>query len=99
MVEVFTQLSGSGTLDLLGMTAEDLEQVGNDSALFATLRATHEVLMVLREEGVLGAFLMLPGREQSHFLRWIARTDSEEARTSRCSTFIEALKASPLAAD
>ena len=96
-IEVFTALSGSGALDLLGMTAEDLDRAGADSDLFKTLRITHDALFVLRDAGVLTTFLMLQAAEQSDFLRWIAAADGEETRASRTDAFIAALRESPLA--
>jgi predicted nucleotidyltransferase len=94
---VLTSLSGSGTLDLLGMTTDDLEAARADSALFETLRITHELLMTLRDEGVLGTFLLLPKDRQANFVRWIGATDDENLRRDRTETFISALKQAPLA--
>lgn len=94
--EVLAAVSGSGTLDLLGMTTDDLSGARNDSALFETLRITHDLLMVLRDQDVLGTFLLLPKDEQSNFVRWIGATDAREVRQSRIETFIIALKESPL---
>lgn len=95
--EVIAALSGSGTLDLLGMSADDLHAARTDTALFETLRITHEVLVALRGEGVLLTFLLLPKDEQANFVRWIGATDEESARDSRTETFICALKQAPLA--
>jgi hypothetical protein len=97
MEGVLNALSGSGTLDLLGMTADDLQAARTDTALFETLRITHELLVALRDEDVLFAFLLLPKDEQSNFVRWIGGTDEESLRRSRAETFISALKQSPLA--
>ena len=95
--EVLTALSGSGTLELLGMTTDDLRAARTDPNLFETLRITHELLVVLRDEGVLGTFLLLPKDEQANFVRWIGATDEEELRHDRVGTFVSALKQSPLA--
>jgi hypothetical protein len=95
--EVLSALSGSGTLGLLGMTTADLEAARTDSTLFETLRITHELLVALREDGVLGSFLLLPRDSQADFVRWIGATDDEDARRDCTETFISALKQAPLA--
>jgi hypothetical protein len=95
--EVLTALSGSGTLHLLDLTTDDLHQARTDSALFETLRITHELLVVLRDEGVLATFLLLPKDEQANFVRWLGATDEEDLRHDRTETFVSALKQSPLA--
>ena len=96
--EILDALSGLGTIELLGMTREHLDSVRRDSALFETLRIAHGLLLDLRDEGVLGTFLLLPETEQRNFVRWVGGTDAEELRRSRTATFVAALKASPLGA-
>ena len=95
--EVLSALSGSGTLDLLGMTDDDLHHARTDSVLFETLRITHELLMALRDKGVLGTFLLLPKDRQADFVRWIGATDGEDLRHDLTETFVLAMKQSPLA--
>ena len=94
---VLTALSGSGTLDLLGMNADDLQAARTDAALFETLRIAYELLVAMRGEGVLLTFLLLPKDDQANFVRWIGATDEESLRDSRTDTFISALKQAPLA--
>jgi len=95
--EVLTALSGSSTLELLGMTAADLNAARTDPTLFETLRITHEVLRGLRDGGVLPTFVRLPRDEQSNFLRWIAATDDRKLRERHIATFVLALLESPFA--
>lgn len=95
--EVLNALSGSHTLDLLGLTDEDLQAARNDSELFETLRITHDLLVALRVNGVLGTFLSLPKREQINFIRWVGAIDAENLRQGRTETFIVALQEAPLA--
>jgi hypothetical protein len=95
--DVIAALNGSGTLDLLGITADDLNAARTDTALFETLKITHELLIALRDQDVLFTFLLLPKHEQANFVRWIGATDEESLRDSRTETFISALKESPLA--
>lgn len=94
---VLNALSGSYMLELLGMSTDDLDQARTDSTLFETLRITHELLVVLRDEGVLGTFLLLPKDEQVKFVRRIGATDDEDLRRGRTGTFVDALRRSPLA--
>jgi uncharacterized protein YdeI (YjbR/CyaY-like superfamily) len=95
--EVLNALSDSGTLDLLGMSTDDLNAARTDSVLFETLRITHDLLVALRDEKVLGTFLLLPKDEQANFVRWLGATDEEKLRHDRVETFVSALKQSPLA--
>lgn len=95
--EVLSALSGSGTLDLLGMTTDDLHAARADSTLFETLRITHELLVALRDEGVLDIFLLLRKEDQANFVRWLGAMDEEELRRDRTKTFVSALRQSPLA--
>ena len=96
MEEVLTALGGSGALELLGMTKDDLQAARSDLELFETLRITHRVLVALRDNGVLGTFLSLPKSDQANFIRWVGAIDSEDLRDGRTETFIVALKQSPL---
>lgn len=95
--EVLTALSGSRTLDLLGMTDDDLHAARNDSELFETLRITHELFIALRDNGVLSTFLSLPKDDQANFIRWVGAIDAGNLRDGRTETFIVALQQSPLA--
>lgn len=94
---MLTALTGSGTLSLLGRTTDNLQAARNDPALFETLRIAHELLLVLRDERVLGTFLLLPKGEQANFIRWIGAMHEHDVRHDRTKTFIAALKQSPLA--
>ena len=96
MEEVLTALSGSGALDLLSMTDDDLQAARKDSELFETLRITHELLIALRDNGVLSTFLSLPKDDQANFIRWVGAIDAESLRQGRMETFIVALQHSPL---
>lgn len=94
MEQVLTALSGSGALDLLGMTDDDLQAARKDSALFETLRTIHELLIALRENGVLSTFLSLPKDDQANFIRWVGAIHVESLRQGRMETFIVALQQS-----
>jgi hypothetical protein len=94
--EVLGPLGGTATLDILGISDEDLQLGRADTDLFETLRITHVVLIQLRDHGVLEAFLQLPKGDQASFLRRIGMTDDPALRTTRTETLISALRASPL---
>ena len=95
--EVLNALSGSYTMELLCMTTGDLHDARTDPDLFDTLKITHELLVALRDEGVLGTFLSLPKDSQVKFVRWIGATDETDLRRDYTRTFVTALKQSPLA--
>lgn len=97
--ELIAAVSGSQTLSLLGLSDANLEEALTDSSLFETLRITHELVVSLRDEGVLGIFLSMSEVEQSNFVRWIGATDDQEVRRGRTKTFVTALKESPLGDD
>lgn len=82
---------------MLGISTETLHEARYDSALFERLRIYHQLLEVLRDEGVLGPFLLLPQDEQANFVRWVGAMDEERLRHARTETFIAALRQSPLA--
>jgi uncharacterized protein YdeI (YjbR/CyaY-like superfamily) len=95
--EVLNALGGPGTLDLLGMTTDELHAARTDSDVFETLRITHELLVILRDEKVLSTFWSLPKDEQRSFVRRLGATDDEGLRRGRTETFVSALRESPLA--
>ena len=95
--DLLVALRGSTTLEMLGMTSDDLRRAHEDSDLLETLRITHEVLGALRDAGVLAVWTRLAKDEQRNFLRWIAGTDDRESRRERTAIFIQALRESPLA--
>lgn len=95
--EVLHALKGSYTMELLGLVIDDLDEARTDPILFETLRITHEMLLVLRDEGVLRTFLKIPRAEQINFVRWIGGTGAEDTRRQKTEAFVAALKASPLA--
>ena len=94
--DLLVQLGAPTTLELLGMTTEDLQGFRSDSNLFETLGITREILFELRNSDVLAAFLQLPTTDQANFLRWIAMIDDSDLRRDRTATFIKALEESPL---
>ena len=97
--KILDALGGSVMLELLDMTNADLLKARTDPSLFETLRITHELLLRLREEGVLGIFLMMPKEKQMDFVRWMGMTDENEMRQDRMATLISALRQSPHASD
>ncbi len=97
--KVLDALGGSVMLELLDMTNADLLKARTDPNLFETLRIAHDLLLSLRDEGVLGIFLMMPKEKQMEFVRWMGMTDESEMRSDRVKTLVSALRLSPLASD
>lgn len=95
--DLLVALRGSATLEMLGLTGDDLVEAHEDSHLLETLRITHEVLVALSDAGVIAIWMTLPKDEQRNFLRWIAVTGARELRRERTAIFIQALRESPLA--
>jgi diguanylate cyclase (GGDEF)-like protein len=94
--DVLVSLRGSATLEMLGLTSDDLMRANEDPDLLQTLRITHEVLAALRDAGVLHTFMGLPKDERANFFRWMATTDDQELRRERAAIFVLALQESPL---
>ena len=95
--DLLVSLRGSATLEMLGLTGEDLTRAHEDPDLLQTLRITHEVLATLRDASVLRTFTRLPKDAQANFFRWIAATDDQKLRREHVATFVLALQESPLA--
>lgn len=94
--DVLASLRGSATLEMLGLTSDDLMRAHEDPGLLQTLRITHEVLATLRGASVLDTFMRLPEGERANFFRWMAATDDQELRRERAAIFVLALRESPL---
>lgn len=94
--ELLDALKESDIMTTLGITPQDLELAYSDTDLLATLRITHEFLVVLKESLVLDTFYKLPRQDQAHFLRWVGSTDDRGLRRKRTETLVSAIEASPL---
>jgi len=87
---------GSRTLEMLGITNDDLVLMDGDAVLSETLRSTHDLLHALKRDHVLDTFLQLPMIDRSNFLNWIASSTDRDVRRSRTRSFVSALRSSPL---
>ena len=94
--DLIENLGVSEILDALGITSDELAGARSDSDLLETLWITHEFLMALQGSNVLSAFLKLRRKDQANFLRWIGMTDDPQVRAEHTSTFVAALRGSPL---
>ena len=90
---------GSTTLEMLGITSDDLALIHGDAVLLETLRSTHDLLDALRCGHVLDTFLQLPVNDRATFLNWIASSPDRDVRRSRARSFVSALRSSPLASE
>ena len=94
--DLIESLGVSEILDALGISVTELAGAHTDTDLRQTLWITHEFLMALQDSNVLGTFLKLRRKDQANFLRWIGTTDDHEIRAEHTSTFVAALRGSPL---
>lgn len=94
--ELVVALQSSESLELMGISNDDLMRGLEGLGLRETLTIALDVLAALDEEGVLGIFVGLPTERQANFLRWIASTGGPELRRTRTATFVSALLESPL---
>lgn len=96
MDEVLAALNAPQITEMLEITNDDFLLARSDSNLFETMRITYELLLALRDSGVLDTFFRLPAANRKDFLRWLATTADPELRSDRAKTFISALRKSPL---
>ncbi|MDQ3645837.1 MAG: hypothetical protein M3345_02760 [Actinomycetota bacterium] len=91
---LLSALKDSGVLDDLEITYDALRSARTPD--LETLGIIHEVVIALRDAGVIETFFRLPRARQGDFFRWIGAIDDRDLRLHRTETFAAALQMAPL---